>query len=314
VNARRAERKGRALARLELVGSGVCFGLMAVLARRLSRGAGGFSPGQLSIIRFVVGALVSLVAFRVKPGLYRPHNYKLLVSRGISGGIVVVLYFVALARIPAGEAGMIYNLFPVIATIMSFVTFGERPTVHLAIALVAATAGVGLVLGGGSVSLQLGLGELAALTAAFFAATSANVIRAMRGTDNAPTIFFFFCLAGIPVVLPFALGAWPLDPGAWVLAAAMGLSAFGAQVLMTQAYGSLSVSEAAIWLQLTPIAQYVMAVPLLGEPLSLAGLAGVVLGVAGVAYGTVLGHRAAPAPVSGAPGASREGVSSIDRS
>jgi drug/metabolite transporter (DMT)-like permease len=249
------------------------------------------------VVRFVVGALVSLAVFQLRPGLYRPRNVRLLVSRGISGGLVVVLYFAALARIPAGEAGLLYNMFPIIATAMSFFTFGERPTVHLVLALLLATGGVALVLGEGALHVGVGWGEAAALAAAVFAATSANVIRAMRGTDNAPTIFFWFCLAGLPVVVPFALDPWPALGPAWILAILLALSAFAAQVLMTQAYGALSVPEAAVWLQLTPIAQYALAVPLLGERPTLAGLAGVTLGVAGVAYGTVLGHRArAPLP------------------
>jgi drug/metabolite transporter (DMT)-like permease len=281
----------RTLARLELLGSALCFGLMAVLARRLSRGQGGFTAGHLSVVRFAVGALVSLAVFRLRPGLYRPHNYRLLVSRGLSGGVVVVLYFLALSRIPAGEAGLLYNLFPVIATAMSLVTFGERPTVHLWLALALATAGVVLVLGEGSLSLGIGWGEALALAAAVFGATSANVIRAMRGTDNAPTIFFFFSLVGLPVAAPFALDPWPSAAGPWLLAVAMGLLAFGAQVLMTEAYGTLSVPEAAVWLQLTPIAQYLLAVPLLGEPVSAVAMAGVLVGVAGVAYGSALGSR-----------------------
>lgn len=291
-----ASTRSRALARLELAGSGVCFGLMAVLARSLSRAPGGFTAGQLSVIRFAVGALLSLLVFRLRPGLYAPRDIRLLVSRGISGGLVVVLYFAALARIPAGEAGLLYNLFPIIATGMSFFTFGERPTVHLVLALVVATAGVGLVLGQGALRLGIGWGEAAALCAAVFAAVSANVIRAMRGTDNSPTIFFWFCVAGLPVVLPFALDPWPAPGLAYGTAALVALSAFAAQVLMADAYGSLSVSEAAVWLQLTPVAQYALAIPLLGERPTALGLAGVVLGVTGVAYGTALGHRARSTP------------------
>jgi drug/metabolite transporter (DMT)-like permease len=288
-------RPSKPLARLELLGAGLAFGLMAVLGRRLSTGGSGFTAGHLSVIRFAVGALVSLLVFRLRPGTFRPRNYRLLVSRGLSGGAVVVLYFAALARIPAGEAGMIYNLFPVMATGMSVFTLGERPTIHLLLGLLAATLGVALVLGQGSLSLGLGLGELAAVAAAAFAATSANIIRGMRVTDNAPTIFFFFCVAGLPVVAPFALDPWPSAPGPWLVAIAMGLSAVAAQVLMTEAYGALSVAEAAVWLQLTPIAQVFLAVPFLGEGVTLAQLAGVLLGVAGVAWGTAFGQRR-PAP------------------
>jgi drug/metabolite transporter (DMT)-like permease len=218
----------------------------------------------------------------------------MLVSRGISGGLVVILYFAALARVPAGEAGLIYNLFPVIATGMSFFAFGERPTLHLLAGLALATSGVAMVLGGGLAG-AVQLGHAAALAAAVFAATSANVIRAMRGSVNAATIFFWFCVAGLPVVLPFALDPWPLRLDGWVLAVVMGLLAFAAQVLMTEAYGALSVAEAASWLQLTPLAQYLLAVPLLGESVTPFGLLGVLAGVAGVAWATVLGRRQMPA-------------------
>lgn len=291
----------RAVARVELVGAGLAFGLMAVLGRRLSAGGAGFTAGHLSVIRFAVGALVSLIVFRLRPGTFRPRNYRLLVSRGLSGGVVVVLYFAALARIPAAEAGMIYNLFPVIATGMSVFTFGERPTIHLLLALLAATLGVGLVLGQGGLSLGVGPGELAALAAAVFAAASANIIRGMRITDNAPTIFFFFCVAGLPVVAPFALDPWPAAPGPWLVALVMGLASVAAQVLMTEAYGALSVAEAAVWLQLTPIAQVALAVPFLGERATLSQLAGVLLGVAGVAWGTAFGQRR-PAPAAAPAG------------
>ncbi len=282
--------------RLLLLGSAVSFGLMAVLARRLAS-THAFTAGQLSVIRFAAGAAFSLAAFRLGLARYAPVNRRLLWSRGLSGGVVVVLYFLALARIPAGEAGLLYNLFPVIATALAVPAFGERPTVHLLLALLLATAGVALVLGGGTLRLGLGGGEALALGAAFFAAVSAVTIRSMRATDNAATIFFFFCLGGIPVALPFALDPWTLAPGPWAVALLMALCAYAAQVLMAEAYGALTVPEAAIWLQLTPIAQVVLAVPLLGEVLPPASLLGVAVGVAGVAYGSVLGsRRAAPPP------------------
>lgn len=284
----------RARARAGLVASAVAFGLMAILARWLSQPARGFTPGHLAVLRFVVGAAATGAVFLVRPSMFQPRSMKLLVLRGLSGGAVVVLYFYALARIPAGQAGVVYNIFPVLATVMSLFLFKERPRLHLLVGLVAATLGVVLVLGQGSLALRLGPGELAALAAACFAALSANVIRASRSTDSAATIFFFFCLAGLPVVLPFALDPWPRAALPWALALVMSLLALAGQVLMAEAYGALTVAEAAGWLQLMPIAQALLAVPILGEPLTLPSLAGVALTMAGVVYGTILGRRARP--------------------
>ncbi len=288
-------RRARRMARAGLVGSALAFGLMALLARWLTQPERGFTPGHLSVLRFVVGAAATGAVFLARPALFQPRNMRLLVLRGLSGGAVVVLYFFALSRIPAGQAGVIYNLFPVLATVLALFIFRERPRIHLVLGILAASMGVGLVLSQGHLSIRLGPGELSAIAAAFFAALSANVIRASRSTDNATTIFFFFCVAGLPVVLPFALDPWPTAWLPWGLALVMSLLALTGQVLMAEAYGALTVSEAAGWLQLMPIAQYLMAVPLLGETLTLYGVAGVLLTVAGVIYGTAMGQRA-PAP------------------
>lgn len=282
---------GRGRARLMLLGSALAFGLMAVLTRWLSRAEGGFTAGQLTMIRFVLGAALSLVAFRLRPVLYAPRNLRLLWSRGISGGIVVVLYFLALARIPAGEAGMLYALFPVFGTGLAIAFFGERPTVHLVAGLVLATLGVALVLGDGRLAVGFGAGQLLALGAAFFAAVSAVVIRTMRATENAATIFFYFCLGGIPVALPFALDRWPLEPRLWAVAAAMAVAAWAAQLWMSEAYGALTVPEAAGWLQLTPLVQAALAALLLGERFGTAALVGMIVAVAGIAWGSTLGGR-----------------------
>jgi len=282
-------------ARGQLFAAGLLFGLMAALARLGSRGGGGFSAAQMSTVRFAVGIALTLGLFRLRPGTFRPVRHRLLVTRGALGGVAVLLYFVALARIPAGEATLLNNTFPVIATILSFYTLGERPTVHLAVALAVVTAGVFLVVGPGSGSLGLGVGELAGIASAFLGAGAVTSIRALRATDNAPTIFFAFCVGGLAVSLPFSLGAWPGGALAWGLAVAVGVLSFFAQILMTHAYGALTVAEAALWQQLTPVASYLWALGILDERLSALAVLGVLLGAAGVAYGTVLGHRPAGA-------------------
>ncbi len=297
-SSRGSARRGRFGARAQLFAAGVCFGLMAALVRLGSRGPGGFDAAQMSTVRFAIGIAMTLALFRLRPGTFRPVRRWLLFTRGALGGVAVLLYFAALARIPAGEATLLNNVFPVIATVLSFYTLGERPTVHLGLALVVVSAGVFLVVGPGSGSMGLGLGELAGIASAVLGAGAVTSIRALRATDNAPTIFFAFCLGGLAVSAPFSLGAWPTGLATWGLAGAVGVLSFFAQILMTHAYGALTVAEAALWQQLTPIASYAWALALLDERLSRLGALGVLLGVAGVAYGSVLGHR----PVGGRPG------------
>jgi drug/metabolite transporter (DMT)-like permease len=283
-----AWRRSRGAARLLLFGAGVLFGLSAVLARLAS--TGGMDGGQVTLVRFAVGLGAVVALFVVRRGTFRPVRGKLLVTRGLFGGFAALLYFLAIARISAGEATLINNTFPIWAVLVSFLVLDERPTLHLLVGLVIATAGVFLVLGGGSTQLRLGWGQLLALLSAMAGGVAVTSIRALRATDNAPTIFFAFAVGGLVVSMPYGLHPWPAAPAAWAAAAGVGAVAFLAQLFMTQAYGALSVPEAALWQQLTPIASFSWGL-LIGEHLTRVALLGVVLGVAGIVYGSVLGFR-----------------------
>ncbi|HVI94791.1 MAG TPA: DMT family transporter [Anaeromyxobacter sp.] len=271
-----------------LFASAVLFGLSAVLVRLATRG--GMSGGQVTLVRFACGLAAVVGLFVARPGTFRPRRPALLVARAGFGGLAALLYFLALERIPAGEATLLNNTFPIFAVILSLFLLGERPTLHLAAALVVASAGVFLVLGGSDVAIGLGPGELLGIASGVLGGLAVTAIRALRATDNAPTIFFAFSIGGLAVSVPYALNAWSASPAAWLAALGVGVVAFLAQISMTEAYGALSVPEAALWQQLTPIASYVWALGI-GERVGWTTLAGVLLGVGGVFYGSVLGHR-----------------------
>ncbi len=298
--------RSRVRGRTLMFASAVLFGLAAMLAKIAARG--GMSGGQATLVRFSLGLGAVVALFRLRPGPFRPRGrWGLLAVRGLVGGSAALLYYLAIARIPAGEATLLNNLFPIFAVVFSLFALGERPTVHLALALVVASAGVVLVLwggeeaaGAGGLSLHLGWGEAIAILSAAMGGVAVTAIRALRSTVNAPTIFSSFAAGGILVSLPFGLAPWPGAAAAWGAAVAAGVAAFFAQITMTEAYGALSIPEAAVWQQLTPIATYLWAL-LLAERVTGTTAVGVLLGVAGVAYGSLLGAR----PGAGSPEASR---------
>ncbi len=149
--------------------------------------------------------------------------------------------------------------------------------------------------------MRLGRGETIALLSALAGGVAVTAIRGLRRTVNAATVFSSFALGGLLVSLPFGAGSWQEASAlAWLAALAAGVAAFGAQLSMTEAYGALSVPEAALWQQLTPISSYLWAL-LLGEGIAGSTALGVLLGLAGVVYGSLLGHR----PGAAATAASR---------
>jgi drug/metabolite transporter (DMT)-like permease len=272
-----------------MFGSAFFFGLSAVLVR-VAAGAG-MRAGQVTLVRFAVGIAAILPVFFVRPGTFAPRRPGLLAARALFGGLAALLYFAAIARIPAGEATLLNNTFPIWAVLLSLLLLDERPTVHLGAALAVASAGVFLVLGGGGFSFGLGTGELLGIASGLLGGAAVTAIRALRvAATPAPTVFFAFSLGGLAVSIPSAFAPWPGGWVPWVAALAVGGAAFVAQLCMTEAYGALSVPEAALWQQLTPIASYLWGLAI-GEHVAAATLAGVLLGVSGVFYGSVLGHR-----------------------
>jgi drug/metabolite transporter (DMT)-like permease len=277
-----------------MLGSALFFGASAMLTRLAT--AAGMNGGQATLIRFTLGAVLVVGLFRLRPGTFRPARYGLLVVRGLLGGMSALLYYLALERTSAGEATLLNNLYPFFAVALSIALLGERPTLHLALALLVSGAGVSIVLGGGRFTLAPSPGLVLGLLSAVCGGVAVTAIRVLRATVNAPTIFFCFSLGGLLVSLPFAFAAWPAAPGAWLLAASVGVSAFFAQLCMTEAYGALAIPEAALWQMLTPLSAYLFGL-LLGEPVGWSTVVGVLLGAGGIAYGSALGY----APRRGAP-------------
>lgn len=280
-------------ARALLFASAFFFGLAAILVRVATRA--GLAAGQVTLVRFVIGLAAVLVLFRVRPGTFRVARPDLLVARGALGAAAALLYFMSIQRISAGEATLLNNTFPIWAVLIAIVFLRERPTVHLAVALAVASAGVFLVLGGGRATFRLGTGEVIGIASGVFGGAAVTAIRALRATANvpAPTVFFAFSIAGIVAGLPSLAGPWTSSGVAWAAAVGVAGSAFVAQLCMTEAYGQLAVPEAALWQQLTPISSYLWGLAL-GEGVGASTALGILLGVGGIVYGSLLGHRVTP--------------------
>ena len=97
-----AHQGDRARGRGLMFASAVLFGLAAMLAKVAARA--GMGGGQATLVRLALGLSAAVVLFRLRPGTFRPARWGLLAVRGLVGGAAALLYYLAIARIPAGEA------------------------------------------------------------------------------------------------------------------------------------------------------------------------------------------------------------------
>jgi drug/metabolite transporter (DMT)-like permease len=290
---RRAGLRGALL----LTCSAIAFGAMVVLAKLSSVR---LPPAEVAVFRFgiglaVVGALWAGRLVRVRP---ERAQVPLLLLRGVSGGLAVLLLFVAIGRGHVGVATLLNFTSPVFTAVFAWIFLRERLSAWAVAALVVAGAGVSLVWRGsteGGHASILGWQSLG-LASAALAGVAVTTIRALRRYRAAGTwtVFAFFCACGLACTAPVAVnGFLSPTPVEWLLLLAMGLTAVIGQVLMTYALASVPAALSGIIQQLTVVIALLVGHLALSEPLSLTSAVGTALTIAGVVWAAWLSREEA---------------------
>lgn len=287
----RHDLRGALLLALSAVAFSAVFLLVKLASHRLP-------PQEIAAFRFGVGVAVvgALWAARVIAVRATRGQLPLLLLRGISGGLAVLLLFVAIGRGHVGVATLLNYTSPAFTAVFAWIFLRERLSVWVVAAFAVAAAGVVLVwvgtTGGGPVPL-LGWQTLG-LASAALAGVAITAIRALRRyrAANAWTVFAFFSAAGLVCTGPFAAAVFVAPtPGEWALLALMGLCAVAGQLLMTQALADVTAALSGIIQQLTVVLSLLLGALVFAEPLGAASIAGAALTIAGVVWAARLSRE-----------------------
>jgi drug/metabolite transporter (DMT)-like permease len=265
-----------------LILAALSFSAMAFAAKLAARTL----PGdQIAFVRF----LLMLTPF-ASPSLARRaarfQRLDLLAYRGLLGGVAVLLYFVAIEKIPVSLATLLNSTSPVWAVSCAALFLGERTRPLLAVPFALALAGMALASGAlvqSASGFRIGRWEGVALLSAILAGGAVAAIRAARRSEGSWSIYGSFSLCGAAVTAPFALSGWRWpDAGEWSLLVVVGGTSIAAQLLMTHAYRWVTNLQAGVILQLNVVVTMALGVVLLGERLAPSQLFGALLALAGV--------------------------------
>ncbi len=272
----RATRTGVVL----VVVSAAAFGAMAIFARRAYDDGAGVT-GVLAL-RFALAAAVLLVVVRAR-GLALPRG-RLLVALVLLGGLGYVgqslSYFTALTLAPAGLVALLLYLYPGFVTVLSVALGRERLTRARGFALLLATAGTALTVGGGAggdrpVAL-LGV-LLGVVSAAVYAVYIVLSERTTAAAGPLPSTAVITASAAVAVGVPALVTGSPVpsSPGGWAAVAAMALvSTVVAIVAFFAGLARLGPTSTATLSTLEPVVTVTLAALVLGEavgPLQAAG-------------------------------------------
>ena len=293
--------------------SAACFAAMAIFGKFAY--AEGATSGTLLLLRFGLAAAVLwlIVAARQRPAsgpgsAAAPRTVPRLDRRtmvtafalGVFGyAMQAGFFFAALERLDASVLGIVLYTFPVFVTIGAVLLGRDRLTAARVAALVAASAGITLVLAGqGGLEFPVVgtlLGFSAALTYTVYILVADSVLGRVE-----PLLLSAIVMTGATVTTGLRLALtggidFAFPPITWIWIAGIVLvSTVGAMVLFFMGLQRTGPTNAAILSTFEPVVTAGLAAALLGEqltPVQLAG-AGLVLAAA-----VVLQIRRRPAPV-----------------
>jgi drug/metabolite transporter (DMT)-like permease len=252
--------------------SSMLFAAMTVCTKALGQT---LPAAQITLFRFVFGALVMLPLLRHPRAELLGHDRWSLVWRGVSGGLAVYLFFLSIHHTSLTHAVLLNYTSIIFAPLCSAITLRERLNGRAVGAILAAICGILCITRPEFGALRIG--DLYGLLSGMMAGTAITTIRKLRRTETPWSIFFYFSLIGIPISLLFGLShpmTWRLSPSVWSLLLGMACSSVAAQILLTYSYKYVRTSEGVL-MSLSQIVYTAFAGAILfGEALTVSTLIG----------------------------------------
>ncbi|MCB1512067.1 MAG: DMT family transporter [Hyphomicrobiaceae bacterium] len=283
------------LAAMTLTGANVPFGKVIV---------GAMPIYAFLLVRFVIAsaALALLARFEPGPPLRRMTGQQWgdLVVLSLVGSVLYTLFILeGTRRSSATEAGIITATIPAAVTVLGLIFFRVRPSLRQILLIGLAVAGLAVMAAGppGEASDRLGgnlLVGCAVVCEASFVVVSQRMSRAFRPIRLSLGV----SLAGMAMALPLALweaqadAAFALPAATWALVAWYSLTSSAiCTVLWYRGAAHVEPWMAGLATAALPVAAVLVAVVVLGEPVTLHRLAGAAIVVAAIAAGALLPER-----------------------
>jgi drug/metabolite transporter (DMT)-like permease len=266
-------------------------------------------PLSLAMLRYAVG-FICLAPFAWpmrRAALTAPHLHSgardfagmALLGIGQFGVLIALLNF-GLQRVGAGQAALIFSLFPLITLVLSTLLGRERVTATLLAGVLISIAGVAV-----SLAPKLGAhgnaswwGELAVLTAAAIGAACSVLYRPyLRRYPTLPVSAF----AMLASVVFLALAAWPeqwpqrlgtFSATAWTATLFIGVSSGIGYFWWLYALKNESPTRVTVFLALNPPTAALLGWAMLGEPVHQSVIAGLLLVAMGLWLATQSENKA----------------------
>lgn len=248
-----------------------CFSIMALCVKILSH-----SLPSYEIVFFRSFTSVLLISYFIKKhrvsflGTHRG----IMILRGLSGFIALILFFSAIAELPLGTAVMLNYTAPFFTAIFAMSFLREPFSFFLIAMTLVAFGGVSLLVEGEFSAWNPAI--FIGLLSAMFAGIAYVLIRFVKHRESPLTIMFYFtAISTIGSLCLFPMRfAWPTLTE-WLIISVLGITAFYGQLWLTIALRRARASLVSAFSYTSPLLCYLYGVFFFGdviEPKTAAGV------------------------------------------
>lgn len=257
-----------------------------------------FAPAnEIALVRFTVGIIAALVLAKSGRISLASQRKWLLIARGVFGGFAILLFFAAIKTGSLTNATVLNNLYPIFATVFAAVYLGEKLSPKVAAPLCISVIGVVLLTQPSFAKMRIG--DLLALASSVLAGMAVVVVRKLRRTESAWTVFFYLSIFGAVFSGVLALPNLVL-PGLRGIIYILLVAFFGTvgQVIMTAAYKYCTASVGSVLSMSTALFASFIGIVFLGDKLTLIEGAGAFMILLSSAYIAYCGTGSGPESVN----------------
>ncbi|MEM7297712.1 MAG: EamA family transporter [Bacteroidota bacterium] len=200
---------------------------------------------EIILFRSVISMVISLYFLRRQKVNIWGNNKSVLLGRGISGALALVIYFSLLQQIPLATASTLQYLAPIFTTVIGIFIVGERVR-NVQWLFFAISFGGILVIQGFDPRISY-IHLIMGVSASVFMGFAYNFIRKLKTDEHPLVIIFYFPLVMLPISAVWSSFVWVQPEGFdWLILILVGIFTQIAQFLMTKAYQQEELNKVSI--------------------------------------------------------------------
>ena len=255
---------------------------------------------EIVFFRSLISLVMSYGVLRAKKVYVWGNNRKLLIARGLTGAVALILYFVLLQQIPLATAVTLQFLAPIFTAVLGMVLLHERVRPWQWVFFAVSFGGM-LVINGFDARIST-VHLLMGIVAAVGAGMAYTIIRKLNYSEHPLVIVLYFPLVTLPITGVYASFHWVMPQGwDWAFLLGVGILTQFAQYFMTKSYQAEEISKVANLNYLSIVYALSLGFIFFGETFNLMTYGGMALVLAGVILNVWYKQQIAPTPKKPTP-------------